>query len=134
MADETPQTLAELLGFTEPENRKERGEKPATWKAAAVMTLTEAAKRYNAGNPWKVGDVVTPRVGYNKRAEGEPHVVIEVADPPHRVWEGQDPRTTDIGVRLDVRVINVSYYDKTEVITAFWMESWMLEKYEEPGA
>lgn len=97
-------------------------------------TLREIAARYSAPCPFKVGDLVTPRKGYVSKEEGEPGIVIEVAEQPIRNFacvEGQtDIASMAYGAKIDVRVA----YGRHGVIMAHWQESWTIEPYTGPGA
>lgn len=99
---------------------------------AVVHELRGLCQRYAAGCPFKPGDLVTPRPGYNKRGAGDPHIVLEVADSPHRNFvpceDQSDTSSAHFGARLDVRVGASMGGD----YVAFWAESWVLEPYAGP--
>jgi hypothetical protein len=113
-----PVTLASLLA-------QSQDKRPIP--EAQVATLIEACERYRSPCPFKVGDIVTPRVGLGYSDGGLPHVILEVADEPHRHFaptEGASIYASAFGSRLDVRVAN---FVKSGEIVAFWQESWRLE-------
>lgn len=97
-------------------------------------TLREIAARYSAPCPFKVGDLVTVRKGYNLKGEGEPIIVIEVAEQPIRnfacVDDPSDVASMAYGSKLDVRTA----HERGGNIVSHWQESWCLEPYTGPGA
>lgn len=99
---------------------------------AQVATLLEVAARYAAPVPFKVGDLVTPRKGYNIRDAGDPHIVLEVPKFPIRNFAmGDDPSafgSAFFGARLDIRV---GTFDRGHV-AAYWGESFRYEPYTGP--
>lgn len=98
-----------------------------------IATLREAFARYEAGCPFKPGDLVTPRKGFGYTDDGVPHIVLEVVAEPIRVYDISSlVRTcsTDFGERLDIRVIS---HRNDGDVAAFWQESWRLEPYDGAG-
>lgn len=95
--------------------------------AAQIATLNEVKDRYVAGNPYRVGDIVTPRKSSSYNGRGTPHMIIEVSETPIRNIEGS-VSSSAFGSRLDVRVIRVD----DEHVVPFWMESFQLELWEAP--
>jgi hypothetical protein len=74
---------------------------------AQIMNCREYLKIYLEPNPYKVGDLVTPRKGYGLYNEGEPHIVIEVFPRPITMWGRYDPRLVgfpELGQSIDIRV------------------------------
>lgn len=102
---------------------------------AQVATLREVAARYTAPCPFKVGDIVTAKAGYNTAGEGDPHIVLEIAGVPVRNFEtGDDPRNSSsmaFGRRMDMRV--ACFVDADGSINAFWVESWIFEPFVAEG-
>lgn len=98
---------------------------------AIVETLKEAAARYVAGCPFKVGDLVTARAGYNMSGAGEPGIVIEVPDSPIRNFdvpaEPSDTGNAAFGRRLDMRIACAG---RRGELVGFWVEAWAYEAYE----
>lgn len=92
---------------------------------AQVMTLKEIAARYSE-RPFSVGDLVTPRTGYNLKGAGAPHIVVEVLpsgeflSPPNA--SGGSP---SFGARYSMRIVCL---DSNEYV-AFWVEPWTFEPY-----
>lgn len=96
---------------------------------AQVATLIEAFQRYAASCPFNPGDLVTPRKGHGYSDAGLPHIVLEVAEEPHRTFtptSSMPVYASCFGCRLDVRVAN--FTSAGEIVT-FWQESWCLEPY-----
>lgn len=90
---------------------------------ARMMELRESAERYAQKCPFKVGDVVTPRLNASLRHTGKPHVVIEVFDEPYRSWEGETS-TPNFGALYDLRVMALN--DLNQIVV--WSgESWHYE-------
>lgn len=103
-------------------------EAPKPLPEAAVATLREAFDRYAAGCPFKPGDLVTPRKGFNHGGAGDPSIVLEVPDEAVRPFDASDPRSTanhTFGARLDMRVATIQDGD----VVAYWDESWAFEPY-----
>ena len=96
----------------------------------ACITLREIAETYQKPCPFKVGDLVTPRRGYWVKGAGEPHVVVEVFDPPRRFFSQEDceaVNTITYGARLDMRVVCMSSHSRS--IVAYCGESWGYEPF-----
>jgi hypothetical protein len=66
--------LMDLLMAAEKDRRK-----TSISPEAAIERLKEAAARFNAGNPYKVGDIVTPIKDSPIKGHGNPHLVLEVS-------------------------------------------------------
>lgn len=108
--------------------------KPLPLPEVQISTLQEAFRRYEAGCPFRPGDIVSPREGFGYTGAGIPHVVIEVAAEPIRIFALSGNLRScsgDFGERLDVRVAR---RDRDGDISAFWQESWRLEPYVESPA
>lgn len=102
-------------------------EKVPTPPDVLAHTLKEICARYSAGNPFKRGDLVTPRAGYGVKDEGRPHIVLDVFWPTREIpaeYHGGDARWPDM------RVVCESRGD----IVTFLGESWTYEKYQGPIA
>lgn len=93
---------------------------------AHLERVKEAAERYARPNPYKVGDIVTPRKDSGMKGVGEPHVVVEVLTEPRRTFEGSGFGGSSFGANMDVRVMCLM----DDLTLAFWGESWMLDKWE----
>jgi hypothetical protein len=133
MSNDPREAIGELLGEAIM-NGARRQDKPMSplQREAAAMTLKEVAQRYHT-NPFKVGDLVTPREAHNVRHAGEPHVVVEVFDPPVRVTqiaESAEMASPHFYARCDVRIVCMMNDD----IMAFMMESWKLKPYTGEGS
>jgi hypothetical protein len=102
---------------------------PTIHPKAAIALMREFARAYAAGNVFKVNDLVTPRKWSDMKGPGNPHIVVEVADAPIRVFQGS-PFGSTFGNRQDIRVISVMDGD----VTPFWAESWAFEPYTGEGA
>jgi hypothetical protein len=107
---------------------------PAPLPEAAIADLRELCSRYTAGCPFRVGDLVTPRGGYNLRGPGDPHIVVEVADVPVRNLDNSADSSgwasCAFGARLDIRVAHI----QNGKMTMHWSESWMYEPYTGPAS
>lgn len=124
-------SLADLLAAS-----KAAGETNAALPLPEVQiaTLRETFARYSAPCPFKPGDLVTPRKGCGYKDAGVPHIVLEVAENPIRVFDintAVRSCSTDFGERLDIRVVS---HCKSGDLVAFWQESWRLEPYVEERA
>lgn len=114
--------LSDILGaLADKEIKKVRNK---TLPEAQICTLREVKDRYIAGNPFKVGDIITPRKGGAYSGRGVPHMVIEVAETPIRNTNCPSSEM-DFGSRLDIRVIRMA----GEHVVPFWMESFQLEQW-----
>lgn len=103
---------------------------------AVVSDLRDIYTRYAAGCPFKPGDLVTPRKGYNSKGAGEPHIVLEVRDnatcdltPPA---EPSDTTSCTFGRRLDIRVAYLAEGHRGQEYVTHWCESWVFEPYTGP--
>lgn len=106
---------------------KGRAEKRRPLDEAQAMELKAMYERYAAPCPFKPGDLVTPRPNSNYTDNGVPHIVLEVAETPIRVFDIEEPHdisSHSFGPRLDVRT---GLLADGERMVAFWMESWQLE-------
>jgi len=108
----------------------DENEGPKFLPEAAIMRLREAASAYAVGCPFKVGDIVTLRKGYNIKGDGDPAIVVEVASVPHRTFDDQDPGAQLFGMRLDMRTVCI----RGDRVCAHWQESWHFEPYTGEGA
>ena len=108
--------LGELLGESDEDP-------PRPCHEAQVMELRALAERYDAGCPFKPGDLVTPRAGYNIYGAGEPHIVLETPFKPVRPWTINKPADIEdyaFGERVDMRTACLAHGD----YVAFWAASW----------
>lgn len=96
---------------------------------AQIMELRELLKAESAPNPFKVGDLVTPKKSSPYVLEGQPHIVIEVLDPPIRPTH--DTSGPDGGAPHDLRVGAI---DRAGGKSVYLMRSVHLEAYTEPDA
>lgn len=102
---------------------KKAGPEPCV--EARLMELEAAGARYDSPCPFKVGDVVTPRVNSALRHSGKPHRVVEVYAEPHRSWNGE-ASLPQFGARYDMRVMAMNDFHQIIVWSA---ESWVYEKW-----
>jgi hypothetical protein len=125
--------LGSLLGevMKDPTIRMPR--RPKRPASADVAALRAAADRFNGPNPFKPGDLVTPRADSPLKGVGRPHIVLEIDPAPvsNRVpaFHG-DANQSDFGARRDIRVASVCDCDHGEIAT-HWAESWHFEVYVE---
>ncbi|POR42533.1 hypothetical protein [Methylobacterium sp. V23] len=98
-----------------------------------IATLRAASERFSGHNPFKAGDLVTPRADSPIKQAGRPHIVLEVDPAPvaNRVptLHG-DANRSDFGARRDMRVASTCDCDHGEIAT-HWVESWMFEAFVE---
>lgn len=80
----------------------------------------------DAGTPFKVGDLVTPRANSTIKGAGYPHVVIEVIDPKLVFSPRHAPSDINFGQRVDIRVM---CHVQDETVASYWGESWQYEPY-----
>ena len=103
---------------------------PPTPPDVLAYTLKQVAANYAAPCPFKAGDLVTPRRGYNTKGVGLPHVVLEVLASPKVVWENDNVGSPHHGAVWTIRVA-------CEVggnIMAYWMHHYTVEPYTGPVA
>jgi len=129
-----PPGLREALGEALFGEGRGEAEKPMTdtQKEAAVMTLREHLPGYEKC-PYKVGDIVTPRKTSNTRGRGEPHLVVEVFDPPVRltnITDTSDATSQNYLFKADMRVLCIR---GNKYVIAYAGEAWNYEPYTGPG-
>jgi len=98
-------------------------------REVAALELSGVAARYLSGNPFKPGDLVTPRKGFNVIGDGEPHVVVDVFDRlpvGEQTIEGHGNQYP----RPDMRIIAYTH----DAFVPFLGESWCYEFYTGPIA
>lgn len=101
-----------------------RNDEPGLSKVGQVRRLQEFLTRYQAPNPFKVGDLVTPRTDANMKAAGEPHVVVDLRDVP--IFSASDDSSScQYGRHLNVRTARFT----TTGIVCFWGEHFDYEPY-----
>ena len=110
LGDKSPEEIAALRKASEPKLQADPD--------AAIMTMREIAASYRK-NPYAPLEVITPRRGTAYRSAGNPHVVVEVLDPP-LIAIGDDPSSTKWGALYDLRVVTL--YDG--ILSMFTVESW----------
>jgi hypothetical protein len=108
-------------------NDEDENGPPAPHVDAVIHELRSILKDYQAGCSFAIGDLVTPRKGRAVRGDGEPHIVLEVFDPPIR----RTPDATDQLAygRCDMRVLTLS----GDAYVAHLAEGWQYERYVEEG-
>jgi hypothetical protein len=116
------------------EDDDDKDDAPALLPEAVIADLKELCSRYTAGCPFRVGDLVTPRRGYNALGAGTPHIVIEVRSEPIRNFDVAQPgflSSDHFGARIDIRVAHI---DHGTTMVMHWGESWMYEPYTGPAS
>lgn len=93
-------------------------------KRLAAMFRTYQTNREQC--PFRPGDLVTPVDNVNYKGHGDPHIVLEVRDCPEPLFYVGDANSSGFGHRLDIRVACMN----GETLVTYWMESWVLEKWE----
>ena len=76
---------------------------------ALIAELREVAKNYATPNPYKVGDLVTPRKSARMKGTGEPHIVVEAFKLPPYFSAPPNTRANSpmTGDTVDIRVIRI---------------------------
>jgi hypothetical protein len=96
---------------------------------ATVSDMANIGTRF-PGFPFRLGDLVTPRVGAPLRDAGKPHIVVEVnpSAQPHFAGDEGGWHAASFGERLTIRVMcwNGGRY------VCFWNPAWMHEKFAIP--
>lgn len=103
-----------------------KDELPASVQAKRLVAMYKLYQEHRKHCPFGPGDLVTPRDGVNFKGAGDPHIVLEVradAEPQFSIGE---PNSSGFGHRLNIRVACMH----GEILTPFWMESWVLDKWE----
>jgi hypothetical protein len=127
MSDRPYGSFDDVIGAIVGQLNERRGHE-AAGVSDPLGVLRAAQERYAAPNPFRPGDVVTPRALTSMKGIGEPHVVLEVGEP--RGQPAQDSTSSAFGARYDVRVVCFVGGH----VCAFWLESWTLEPYVAPPA
>lgn len=121
-------SLADLLADLSARDDDDAPDAPKPLPEALVMTLREAYANFAEPCPFKPGDLVTPRAGYNIKDAGSPVIVVEVMDAP-RNFEADEPSAIGSphwGSKRNVRVLEVA---EGRAVVSFWYEHWQLEPY-----
>jgi hypothetical protein len=123
--------LATLLeGMADKLDREPPARPSDTQLVAQVMDIRDLADRYAKGNPFKVGEVVTPRANAPVHGHATPHVVVEALDTPHWVYGEDSPSSSGWGRRIDIRT---AYFSAERGFIALtWGESHDYEPYTGP--
>lgn len=97
---------------------------PPTPPDVLAHTLLEIFARFRAGNPFKPGDLVTPRNGYGYKDPGPPNVVLAIFEPVK-----QPPVSPGASVTwADMRIACEHDGDiVTFVVESFCFEPWLGE-------
>lgn len=106
--------------------------KPRILPEAEIERLRDLAARYAAPNPFKVGDLVTPRKGgvIKDRSCGHPCVVIETFDPIFSAHV--EVCTSEYMMRHTMRV--AQYFAHTDCCSPMVADHSSFEFYTGPGA
>lgn len=96
--------------------------------ALIADALRDAAAFYARENPFKKGDLVTPRAGTDMTGVGDAHIVVAVDKDPVFHFVGQ-PSTNQFGQALDLRVLHW-WQGK---FTTHWVESALFEPWVDPA-
>lgn len=94
-----------------------------------LARLKQVAASYTRTNPFKVGDVVSPRKDACTRGAGDPYIVVAIRETDYDFAHGE-PHTNDFGGKMDTRIIGYS----GPHISAHWAENADLEFWVEPVA
>jgi hypothetical protein len=93
-----------------------------TQKEALVMTMKEVYARYHTLCPFKPGDLITPRAGFNYRGAGEPQIVLEVLETPLIEWDSQRGTTHR---RCDMKIAMLCGCIGTVLVESFAFEAYV---------
>jgi hypothetical protein len=95
---------------------------------AAIARLREAADRYNAINPYEIGDIITPRADAPMKGVGQPHLVVKVS----RVGDFMADRQKKAGTwEASTRFDTICLCIMRGVIAPFAVSSWLMEPWKE---
>lgn len=113
------------------QNDDEPGEEPS--RPAADVQLMEIRAAFDrtqkkAADRFKVGDLVTPTSNSMAEGSGDPHIVIEIIEPPIRNLIPADSGSPRHGALLDMRVLSLF---PNGTVCAHLVESWYFEAYSE---
>lgn len=98
---------------------------------ARIEELRAVKALYDAPNPFKVGDLITPRKNGGLRGHGIPHIVVEVleGDEVVRRWDG-NPAGGDYGRKADIRVLGIAPGPEGDNIIPWWSEHFQYEAFD----
>lgn len=117
--------LMKNLGIPGMENTLEKYEDTLS-EEEILEKLSNGARIYDASrhsNPYKVGDIVTPREGFNIRNAGKFCIVVETFKRKIVAETGKDAESTSDRRAVDMRVMTLAEGDKGDII-CFPAESW----------
>lgn len=122
-----------MSGFEDFMSQQLRGNRPVNKPIheAQIMELRVICAQYQEPCAFKVGDLVTPRAGRGIRDAGEPHIVVEVFDPPRRVFDGDASIQAYVAL-ITMRVACIS--GGGEAYVCFSVEHPAFERYTGEGA
>ncbi|WP_336801697.1 hypothetical protein [Kaistia sp. MMO-174] len=130
-----PFSMADLIGGSNGGNDPRPKPQNRPIHEAQVETLRELFARYQTEKPFKVGQLVTPRAGFNLHGVGEPCVVLEMVGFDEALTSDEEFGSPGFGARLDLRIATLANGSHGEhAIMAYWNESWQFEPYTGPGA
>jgi hypothetical protein len=95
--------------------------------AQDAMNLKEIYARFARGNPYKPGDLVTPRRGFNIRDAGAPCIVLETFDTP--ITPEVDREQDGLFHKNDMRIMRIMRSNNSEDAVTFLAESLTYEPY-----
>ena len=95
-----------------------------------AMNLQELMARVKLGNPFKPGDLVTPRRGYNIRGAGYPCIVMEVFEAV--ITPEKDKHGDGLYHMNDMRIARIVHSDGASDTVTFLAESFTYELYSGP--
>jgi hypothetical protein len=132
------QSLEELLGqaqkgleaLVEQQGHPEKDEFAVEDYESQAAELLEIGARKLAGNPFRVGQLVTPRLGHNIRGVGAPCVVLDVLKEPVRSNEDDDSAPVRFNDTRIGRILQAP--DGTQSLVSYLGESFSYEPYKGP--
>jgi hypothetical protein len=109
---------------------------------ALIAELHDTARRYAAPSPFRVGDLVTVRADSDTKGQGEPHVVVEIIDPPV-VSDRAEAGSNQFLRKFDLKVAHFAGEHQTihaidSVVLEAWSErhaeAWQAKQQQRPEA
>lgn len=98
-----------------------------------IMELKEFLSKFKRPNPFKVGDIITPRKGSPYRGADSPHIVVEILTDSDRYLEGNSGSNA-YGAVHDIRVAHMEQSGENSWTPIMHcVESCYFELFEQPA-
>lgn len=120
--------IEQLMRAAQQSSANGKGDESLPDADAQIKDLIAIKERYTEGCPFKVGDLVTPRKGFNLRGVDQPAIVLQVLEKPLQDLSNSAEQMNSCmyGCKIDMRVLR---YSDSKTIVAWWEESWKFRKY-----